>query len=1026
MAQTILYADDNAVVRDARCQVLCHAGFEVVEASSAAEALKLIFEKQPAVAIVAAGMDGISLCRVIKTGFVTASIPVLHIAKPGAPGRGYAESLESGADAWLEEPVDPATLIEVVTALQKRNRAAFLGETLTALIDSIPDEVWFADTEGRFTLANPAARREFDIENHLPIPVEELAGSLEVYRPDGTRRPLSESPALRALAGNAVRMQEEVIRTPGSGKLRYRQVNASPVRDAGGGIMGSVSVVRDITDCRRAEQALRQSETAYHTLFDNMLNGVIHARLIFEGERVVDYVNVAVNAAYTRLTGLTGTVGRRVTEYRPEIATTERWFLESCGRVARTGVTESAEVWLATSRQWVSYSVYRLSAEEVVIVFDVITERKRFEEVLRESEARFRDLFERAPLAYHELDRDGVIRRANRAACALQGVDERSLLGRPAWDFVPQAEREAAREAVLLRLSGKPAPERNQGRIVRGDGEVRWVEVHHALVRNESGEITGLRSASLDITKLKIAQADLERDRHLLAESQRVAHLGSWAIELPGRQLIWSEETYRLMGVSPATFVPSLEAFLSWIESGDIAAVREWVRACLAGENPSDIEFGVRPPDRTHRILRGRGELVCGAEGQPIRIAGTCQDVTELKQAEEERAQMEAQFHQAQKMESIGHLAGGIAHDFNNMLAVINGYSQMLLHELQPDDPLSDSLREINKAGKRASGLTKQLLAFSRRQVLQPRSLDLNRLVTDMRPMLERMVKEDIHVEVVLGAADATVHADPHQVEQVVMNLVVNARDAMPGAGKLLIQTANVERDASASCQEPAPAGRYAMLAVRDTGVGMDEETKGRIFEPFFTTKPAGEGTGLGLSMVHGVVAQSGGYIEVHSKKGEGSTFEIYLPSVACEEGGEEPPSPGITAGGKETILVVEDQGSVRKYAAKALRKYGYHVISADSGLAALRLCQQAPVDLVVTDVVMPNLSGRELADRLEVLKPGIKVLFMSGYTGNVIERQGMLQEGVKFIQKPFEPEELASKVRAVLGPAVEKNRGRN
>jgi two-component system, cell cycle sensor histidine kinase and response regulator CckA len=1015
MVHRVLYADGDPVVRGCRCQALCHAGFEAIEAASGAEALKLISEKRPAVAIVAIGMDGIALCRRIKADPRIGAIPVLHIGNAGESHRGYAESLESGADGWLDEPVDAATLIEVAKALLRKAGAAPLPErTLTALIDNMPDEVWFTDVNGRFAMANPAARREFLIGHDLPIRVEELTGNLEIYRSDGTPRPLDESPALNALAGKTVRMQEEIIRNPRSREMRYRQVSASPVRDMGGRIMGSVSVVRDITDRKRAEQALRESETAYRTLFENMLNGVIHARLIFDGDRVVDYVNLAVNAAYKKLTGLTDTVGKRVTEYRPNIAENEPWFFESCGRVARTGVGETAEVWIATAKEWVSYSVYKLGVDEVVIVFEVITERKRFEEVLRESEARFRDLFERAPVAYHELDRDGVIRRANRAACELQGVDERHIVGRPAWDFVMAAEREEARKAVLLRLSGEAAPKRNQSRIVRGDGEVRWVEVHHALVRNSAGEITGLRSASLDVTKLRKAQAELEADRRRLAESQRVAQLGSWTIELPGLQLTWSEETYHLMGVSRETFLPTVDQFFSWIHPADISAMREWTRACIAAENPSDIEFGVKLPDGTHRIFRVRGVLVRGAEGQAVRMTGTCQDITELKRAEEQRAQLEAEFHQAQKMESIGHLAGGIAHDFNNMLAVINGYSQLLLNDSSTSECMRDSLSEIHKAGKRASGLTKQLLAFSRRQVLQPCRLDLNRLLAGLRPMLERMVKEDIQLEFVPAVGSAIVHADPHQLEQVIMNLVVNARDAMPDAGTLLIKTSNVERG------EPAPGRRYVMLAVKDTGVGMDEETKSRIFEPFFTTKGVGEGTGLGLSMVHGVVAQSGGYIEVQSEKGAGSTFEIYLPGLAGEPEPDATPATGAAAGGTETVLVVEDQRSVRKYAAKALKKYGYRVISAESGEEALRLCERAPVDLVVTDVVMPKLSGRELADRLEVLKPGIKVLFMSGYTGSVIERHGILQEGMQFIQKPFNPEELASKVRSVLGPPAE------
>ncbi len=386
-----------------------------------------------------------------------------------------------------------------------------------------------------------------------------------------------------------------------------------------------------------------------------------------------------------------------------------------------------------------------------------------------------------------------------------------------------------------------------------------------------------------------------------------------------------------------------------------------------------------------------------------------------------ERKALEAQFRQAQKMESIGRLAGGVAHDFNNLLTVINGYSNFLLGKLSAADPLRAGLKEIHKAGDRAARLTQQLLAFSRKQVLEPRVLDLNRVVGEMRSMLGRLVGEDVQVRFELSAAAGMVRADPHQIEQVIVNLVVNARDAMPHGGMLLIETADVELDERYVRSHPeAHAGRYVRLAVSDTGVGMDDQTRRQIFEPFFTTKGAGKGTGLGLSMVQGIVAQSGGHIQVYSEPGHGTTFKVYLPSaeqevaVAVEDGMPE----AAALEGEETVLVVEDQAEVREYAVTVLKTYGYRVIQAESAGQALLVFEQerGGIDLVLTDIVMPNVGGPELAGRLEKLQPGIKVLFMSGYADDVIVHQGVLEEGAHFIQKPFRPEQLAARVREVLG----------
>jgi PAS domain S-box-containing protein len=384
-----------------------------------------------------------------------------------------------------------------------------------------------------------------------------------------------------------------------------------------------------------------------------------------------------------------------------------------------------------------------------------------------------------------------------------------------------------------------------------------------------------------------------------------------------------------------------------------------------------------------------------------------------------ERKRMEAQFLQAQKMEAIGRLAGGIAHDFNNLLTIIKGYSQLSLMELKESDPLKRNIEEIRKAADRASDLTRQLLAFSRRQILEMRVLDLNSIVRDVDEMLLRIIGEDIELVTLLAGDLGRVKTDRGEIEQVIMNLAVNARDAMPDGGKLTIETANAELDeAFARAHVAVTPGRYVMFSVSDTGVGMTPEIKERVFEPFFTTKEKGKGTGLGLSTVYGIVKQSGGNIWVYSEPGKGSTFKIYLPRVdePLEEVVER-----VVAGefprGTETILVVEDEDEVREVAVRILSGQGYKVLEASQGLDAFLICTEhdGPIHLLLTDVVMPKMSGRELAETLMSIRPGIKVLYMSGYTDNAIVHHGVLETGVDFIQKPFAVDALARKVRDVL-----------
>jgi len=502
----------------------------------------------------------------------------------------------------------------------------------------------------------------------------------------------------------------------------------------------------------------------------------------------------------------------------------------------------------------------------------------------------------------------------------------------------------------------------------------------------------------------------VQREQELVA-AQRVAGLGAVRFSAPDLVANVSPQFCGLLGLPPESNEVALDLILDPLSKSDRSRLRRVLDECLATGKTWQLELHAKLADGSERILWSEGVAQTGDDGSNGNILAIFQDVTERRLAEQLSSQSE-------RLAAIGRMTGGVAHDFNNMLTVISGRSQLLLGKLGQDSYARSSIEEVAKAADRAAGLTRQLLAFSRKQILQPKVLELNTIVADVEKMLRRLIGEDISLALNLHPALGHVKADPGQIEQVLVNLAVNSRDAMPDGGKLIIETSNVDLDDSyARNHVTVQPGAYVLLAVSDTGIGMDKETQSHIFEPFFSTKAAGKGTGLGLSTVYGIVKQSGGNIWVYSEPGKGTTFKIYLPRVV-EPSDTTPTRDPVAAvsRGSETILLVEDEDSLRKLGRDILELNGYTVLAAANGIEALALHHQNEdrIQLIVTDVVMPGMGGRELAERIAAVDPMLRVLYMSGYTDDAVVLHG-LGKGINFIQKPFSPDLLAQKVREVL-----------
>ncbi len=628
-------------------------------------------------------------------------------------------------------------------------------------------------------------------------------------------------------------------------------------------------------------------------------------------------------------------------------------------------------------------------------------------------------ILQSAPVAIIAQDRHRIITFWNPGAERIFGWTAEEAVGQLP-PFVPP-ESLVEHRMLFHSAARNGAPLEAEVVRMRKDGQPIEVSLSLQVVRSRAGDLTGYTAIYQDISARKRAERELRNSESRLERAQEIARMGTYEATFASwppqdeEASIWSPGVYEILGLDPVTTTPSLRALLAATHPDDRARILEPMSRPL---EPGTTKLIVE-----HRVVLGGGEVgvvrhqtqVTQAEDGTVHVTGAVQDITEYRQLEE-------QLLQSQKLEGIGQLAGGIAHDFNNLLTIINGYADLLARDEHMAEASRDSAATILAAGRRAAELTQQLLAFSRRQILQPRAVNLNEVLNDLRRMLDRLLGANIEVVERLDPALGLVHADVGQVQQVMLNIIVNARDAMPGGGTLTIETSNVTIDDSYLLTHPEAAqGPHVCLAITDSGAGMDAETKARIFEPFYTTKELGRGTGLGLATVYGIVKQSRGFIWVYSEPGRGTTMKVYLPRMS---GGEpaaraEEAAGWLPAGATGTILLVEDQEHVRLFAARVLRDYGYRVLEAESGQAALAVsaAEKGPIDLLLTDVVMPGLPARALAAAFQQARPAARILYTSGYSENVILHEGILDAGIELLPKPFSPWELLRRVRGMLHP---------
>jgi two-component system, cell cycle sensor histidine kinase and response regulator CckA len=871
---------------------------------------------------------------------------------------------------------------------------------LRRILDALPLGVGILAPDGTVLEINRRAIERYS------LPMEGVIGRpfVEVF-------PWSATPAfqtklraalVRAASGHAVPFAVEVPHSSGSPVLGEAWI--TPISDDDGLVTHLIFSGEDITRRRRTEDALRESENRFHISFMKSPCATVLSRMS-------DGVLIEVNEAFESVIGYSGpeVAGKNSLDLRLYAPETRAKLI---AEFQEHGAFRNQEVIVRTKSgderlMLVNSNLVEIGGQHhVLTAMQDITERRQAENMLAESERRLRTIFDHEPECVKLLGPNCTLLEMNPAGLRFIEADSLDqVVGRSMLDLILPEHRTAFADLSDRVLNGESDTLVFEIQGIRGTR--RWLETHAVPLRIEAGEVRVL-GITRDITDRKRAIEHLQRMSDLLAAVADGTTDALYVKDLEGRYLLCNPAAAHFMGRTPSEVIGHTDAEFYDADSARLIADRD--RHVRESGQTETQEEELTAAGETRIYLATKSPYRDKA-GNVIGVLGISRNITERKR-------LQRQFLQAQKMEAVGQLAGGVAHDFNNLLTIISGYSDLLLNNLPDSDPMRESIKAISEAGERAAGLTRQLLAFSRQSVLEPRVLDLNAIVLNTGKMLRRLIGEDILLTTVLDPKLGRVKVDPGQLEQVLVNLAVNARDAMPKGGKLTIETGNVVLDDGyVASRVDCKPGRYVLLAVSDTGCGMSPEVKSRIFEPFFTTKGVGKGTGLGMAMVFGVVKQSGGSIEVYSELGFGTTFKVYLPAVADAATSTEKRDLGIGGGGTETILLVEDDDGVRALAQMVLQGRGFTVLAAGDGKEAIRAVEKhrGPIDLLLTDVVMPGLDGRDLADNLRQRFPQMKVLFSSGYTDDAVVRHGVLHADVFFLQKPYSPFSLALKVRDVL-----------
>ncbi|MCI9882657.1 MULTISPECIES: hybrid sensor histidine kinase/response regulator [Methylobacterium] len=897
----------------------------------------------------------------------------------------------------------------VAEVLRLRSQSASLAE----MFEQAPSFIaLLGGPEHRFTLTNAAYQRAIDHRDVVGRTVAEALPDAaaqgyvdlldEVFRSGRTHRATGSRYDVQATPGGTVHE-------------RYLDFVYQPITDADGAVTGIFVEGHDVTERTLGEVALGENEARYRTLFESIEVGFCIIEMRFEGDRAVDYRIVEANPAFVRQTGA-DVAGKWVSEFAPDL---ERHWFDTYGGVAQTGAPAHFEHYAEVFGRWFDVRALRTGepgANRVAVFFSDITERRSMEKRAEAGERELRLITDALPVLISFIDADYVYRFANQAYDdwffmppeQVVGQDVRVLLGPEGYAArKPFMDQALSGEAVTFELDW---PQR--------DGRPRVAEIRYLPRRTADARVDGFHVFVQDVTARKQTEAELarqvaartaERDRIWQATSDMlcVANLDGYFVSL---NPAWPSK----LGWTDAEM--KARPFLDFVHADDVAPTLKAANGLARGEAQTTFENRYRHKDGRYLWLSWNAVPRDGL------VYASVRDVTEIKEQAEVLRLTEEALRQSQKMEAVGQLTGGLAHDFNNLLAGISG-SLELMQTRMTQGRLGDLDRYMTVAqgaAKRAAALTHRLLAFSRRQTLDPKPTNVNRLVTDMEELIRRTVGPSIHLEAVGLAGVWPALIDPGQLENALLNLCINARDAMPDGGRITIETANKWMDDAGARKHDMPPGQYLSVCVSDTGTGMSADLMTKVFEPFFTTKPLGEGTGLGLSMVYGFARQSGGQVRLYSEVGEGTTVCLYLPRHYGEADEDEVArklSEVERAEQGETVLIVDDEPSVRMLVTEVLEDLGYTAIEAADSVAGLRVLQSdVRIDLLVTDVGLPGgMNGRQMADAGRERRPDLKVLFITGYAENAVLGNGYLRPGMQILTKPFVLETLASRIKELI-----------